>query len=210
MNLNHDIYVEVMENVKIMEEKGISLLEQAACQKRQRRQRRKRWAAAIVAAILTVSISLNGICYAQTGKTALEMFMSLYERGDMEEVGALAIETKMCGDFIVNENIKFTLEYYWYDQENMEAFFAIRVDSLNGTPLDAETVQEMYYILPDGGWYSSSHNTGYETIGDGTSLMGYYYTAGAYDKSGNAVEKMSIRISKYQTEIGTFELEPTG
>lgn len=210
MNLSHDIYEEAMENVKLSDEKGMRLLEEAAYQKQQRGQRWKLRASAIVAAILTVSISLNGICYAQTGKTALEMFMSLYERGDMEEVGALVRETKICGDFIVYENMKFTLVYYWYDQENVEAFFAIRVDSLNGTPLDAETVQEMYYILPGGGWYSSSNNPGYETIGDGTSLMGYYYTAGAYDKSGNPVEKMSIRISKYQTEIGTFELEPTG
>lgn len=56
---------------------------------------------------------------------------------------ALAAEARESGESITDGNLRFTLEYYWYDRENAEGFYAIRIDSLDGTPLDMEAVRKV-------------------------------------------------------------------
>ena len=155
MKLNHDIYEEAMENVKLSDERGMKLIEQAMHQRNQRGQRRKLQAAAVVAAILTVAFSLNGICYAQTGKNVLEMFTVLFGNENVEEMAELMDGARESGESVVYENLKFTLQYYWYDQENAEAIYTLRIDSLDGTPLDEEQINEKYIVLERSRFVSS-------------------------------------------------------
>ena len=190
MKLNHDIYEEAMENVKLSDERGMKLIEQAMHQRKQRGQRRKLQAAAVVAAILTVVLSLNGICYAQTGKNVVEMFTTLFANENMEEMAELMDGARESGEFVVYENLKFTLECYWYDQENGEAIYTMRIDSLDGSPLDIEKINQDYIIM------------------DGSC-----YVEGVLDQSGNPVDKINIEVCHYEDDcpaIGSFTLEPTG
>ena len=209
MKLNHDIYEEAMANVELPEETGMRLLHESSHRKMQRRQKQKLRAAAAAAAIVTKNISFNGICYARTGQNAIEMFVSLFQQANMEEISTLAQETRESGESFTHENLKFTLERYWYDKENTQAFFTIRTESLNGLPLDVEDIKETYVILPTAEFASCS-NANSELSADKTSLLEYYTTQNAYDNLGTSVNEMQIRIRKYQQDIGFFTLAPTG
>lgn len=209
MKLNHDIYEATMANVRLSEEDGMRLLEEAAHRNMQRGQRWKMRAAAIALVILTLGISLNGICYAQTGKNALEMFLTMFQDGDMNGMEALAAEAKESGESITDENLRFTLEYYWYDRENVEGFYAIRIDSLDGTPLDIEAVRKSYFVLPEA-YFASALDAGSKMSEDGTSSLECYYTQNAYDEFGKSADSAKINLWKYQESIGCFQLEPTG
>lgn len=210
MKLNHDIYEEAMENVKLSDERGMKLIEQAMHQRNQRGQRRKLQAAAVVAAILTVAFSLNGICYAQTGKNVLEMFTVLFGNENVEEMAELMDGARESGESVVYENLKFTLQYYWYDQENAEAIYTLRIDSLDGTPLDEEQINEKYIVLERSRFVSS-----YDRVvsKDKTYFEEYHYVEDAFNKLGDPVDKMYIDVCHYEGNcpvIGSFTLEPTG
>lgn len=229
MKLNHDIYREAMENVKLSDEVGKKLLENAAEQNQQSQKKWKAQMAAAVAGILLITLGANGICYAQTGKNVLQMFAALYEnidpRSSSEDFAAIAEGAKESGETITNGNIKFTLEYYFYDRDNMEVFAAIRVDSLDGTQLDMEKVKDHYGFSVDGGGsaigshsnevYNESHNCAWI----------YCHYKNEPDGYGNLPDKMKIEFwhvliddseemkmdATYETEdIGTFTLVPTG
>lgn len=211
MKLNHDIYEEAMESVKLSDERGMKLIEQAMHQRKQRGQRRKLQAAAVVAAILTVVLSLNGICYAQTGKNVVEMFTTLFANENMEEMAELMDGARESGEFVVCENLKFTLECYWYDQKNGEAIYTIRIDSLDGSPLNIEKVNQEYIIM-DRRW-AGGYSYDDEISKDKTSFKQYGYIEGVLDQSGNPVDKINIEVCKYEGDcpaIGGFTLEPTG
>lgn len=211
MKLNHDIYEEAMENVKLSDERGLKLIEQAMHQRQQRGQRRKLQVAAVVAAILTVALSLNGICYAQTGKNALEMFTVLFGNENVEEMAELMDGARESGESVVSDNLKFTLECYWYDQENGEAIYTMRIDSMDGSPLDIEKINQEYIIM-DRRW-TGGYSYDSESNKDKTSYKQYCYVEGVLDQSGNPVDKINIEVCKYEDDcpaIGGFTLEPTG
>ena len=121
MKLNHDIYKEAMENVRISDETGRELLKLAAQKNALQKKRFRTQMAAAIPAILAISLGVNGICYAQTGKNVWEMFTSLYENmgvtSDSETFSAIAEGAKKSGESITCNNLKFTLEYYFYDRK---------------------------------------------------------------------------------------------
>ncbi len=208
MKLNHDIYEEAMANIELSEETGMRLLHEASHRKMQRGQRWNLRGVAAAAAMIAIIICFNGICYAQTGQNALSMFLSYFQQEPTEGLSALAKETRESGESFTYDNLKFTLERYWYDQEGNQAFFTIRIESLNGTPLDEETFRETYVILPDAP-YGSISCADSQLSADKTSLW-EYCMANDYNEQGEPLDKMQIAIRKYPQVIGSFTLEPTG
>ncbi len=209
MKLNHNNYKEAMKEIYLSDEIGRELLEGAIKQRKQHAQRHKVQVAAIILGIMTVGLSANGICYAQTGKNVWELFATMYQESYQEEALIISEGAKESGKSITYKNLQFTLEYYWYDQENMEAYFALRTNSLDGATLNANLMNEDYYILPKS--YVGSCSINSVESEDKSSILNYCYTHCAYDASGNLVSPISIAVStKEGIEIGTFELEATG
>ena len=223
MKLNHDIYREAMGNVRISDETGQMLLREAAQKNAQDKKKWKKQLAAAAALILMVSIGANGICYAQTGKNVVEMFAGIFGNVNAQDIpdslAALAGAAKECGQSITDGNLKFTLEYYIYDKDNTEAFLAIRTDSLDGTPLDMDSILYNYSFMMDCSnsmtWSEPSYNEGK------TTAWVYYHSIEMENAQGNSPEKLDIPVEKigayledgmYDTEtIGCFSgLEPAG
>ena len=151
MKLNHDIYKASMENIRISDETGRKLLENAMQKNVQHKKKWRTQIAAAIAGILLVSLSVNGICYARTGKNVLEMFASLFENissgSPSEELTAMADGAKELNQSVTHGNLRFTLERYIFDKQNGEVFIVMRTDSLNGTPLDVDSVNKSYFYI---------------------------------------------------------------
>ncbi len=229
MKLNHDIYREAMENVRISDEVGKKLLENAAEQNKRHQKKWKAQMAAAIAGILLVGLGVNSICYAQTGKNVLEMFAALYEdtgpKTPSEDFSVIAEGAIESGETITHGNIRFTLEYYFYDRGNMEIFAAIRTDSLDGTPLDMERVRERYGFGIDGGHSGMGQCSDAVYSKSKTSAYIYCHYRNEPDGFGNPPDKIKMEFWRvvcddseemkpnetYDTEeIGTFTLVNTG
>ncbi len=229
MKLNHDIYREAMENVRISDKTGKELLELAAQQNRRHKKAFKTQMAAAIAAILAISLGVNGICYAQTGKNVLEMFAALYDNTDSlassKTYSTIAEGANKSGESIACNNLKFTLDYYFYDRKNGEVYFAVRTDSLDNTPLDMERVNEHYTVdvkegsSGTGNWNSPIYNDARDS-----AIVYYHYMLEA-DGEGNFPEKINFTIDHiiaddsqalqydmtYDTEeLGAIAMSPTG
>lgn len=217
MKLNHEIYKEAMDSIRLSDETGLKLIDEAFHRKAQRKQKQKLQAAAAIAAILITSLGINGICYAQTGMNVIEMFTSAFNNGNSDQMEAFAEGAKESGESFTYGNLKFTLEYYWYDKEGAELFYAIRTSSLDKTPLDYEQISLDYSISPTvdiGGWrfFEPVFNE------DKTSYLQYYYIDCAYDNYGKPMDTMGINVRydrvdavpEDSADIGTFKLTPTG
>lgn len=185
--------------------------------------------AAAIAGILLISLGANGICYAQTGKNVLEMFAALYNTDNIdtssENYTAIAEGAKESGESISNQNTRFTLEYYFYDNKNGESFFAMRTDSLDGTPLDMENVFAHYSIGVEGGSGSSSVWSEPVYNESNNSALVYYHTMLDADESGTFPKHLDLTVThvvgddsqeieydvSYETkDIGTIIMMPTG
>ena len=212
MKLNHDIYEEAMDSVRLSEERGIKLLEEAVYRGKQRRQKKRVQAAAIIAVFLTAALSLNGICYAQTGKNAWEMFHAFFDNSNQGEMIELTEKAKESGESFTYKNLKFTLEQYLYDQENSELFYSVLVESTDGTPLDEEQMSEDYIILAGRGSGSTEY-TRTEWSKDKTSYREYGAAKSNYDKFGKPMDMEQLQVCIYEGDcpaIGSFDIEPTG
>ncbi|MEY8516821.1 DUF4179 domain-containing protein [Lachnospiraceae bacterium 29-84] len=224
MKLNHDIYKEAMENVRLTDDVGIELLHRAAQQNKLQETQRRKWkpqaAVAAIACILFISFSINSICYAQTGKNVWEMFTSFYGDSSSDELAPIVQKTEYSGKTFTYRNFEFTLEDYWYDQENASAYYAIRTSTLDHTPITMQFDWEAYaeslglHLYKDslptpealadtyegysfwprniyGGSTSSSEPRVSE---DGTSVVQYYFNNELYNKSGQPLDNLEIEI----------------
>lgn len=212
MKLNHDIYKEAMDSIRLSDKTGLALIDEAIHRKEQRKQKQKLQAAAAIAAILITGLGINGICYAQTGMNVLEMFTFAFNNESSGGMESLAEGVTVSGESITDGNLQFTLEHYFYDKENSELFFAFRTTSLDGTPLDWEQVDYDYNIDPtmgSGEWRTSDPIMNE----DNTSCLQYYYILEAIDDFGNPMEQMDINLKYYTDEdvtlLHTFKLEPS-
>ena len=229
MKLNHDIYKEAMENVRISDETGRELLKLAAQKNALQKKRFRTQMAAAIAAILAISLGVNGICYAQTGKNVWEMFTSLYENmgvtSDSETFSAIAEGAKKSGESITCNNLKFTLEYYFYDRKNGEVYCALRTDSLDGTPLDMEQVKQRYRAnVREGASGTGNGDAPIYNEAQTSAMVYYHYMVNAEDINGYP-QKLHFYIvhvmgddsqewvtgATYKTEdLGNIVMTPTG
>ena len=86
---------------------------------------------------MVVALSANGICFAATGMNAWDLFQTIYQ-GNSKEAEAISQNFQKVGDDLVDGNLRYTLEEYWYDEDAGMAYFIIRMDSLDGSPLNAK------------------------------------------------------------------------
>lgn len=229
MKLNHDIYREAMENVRISDETGRKLLELAAQKNARQSKRFRKQVAAAIAAILAISLGINGICYAQTGKNVLEMFGSLYENisvnSDSETFSAIAEGAKESGESITCNNLKFTLEYYFYDRTNGEVYFAMRIDTLDGSPLDMEQINWLYSMeISDASGGSGSWDNPIYNEAKNSAMIYYHYMVGVDDINkypkklhlylhhviGDDSQELDYDVSYETEELGDITMLPTG
>lgn len=225
MKLNHDIYKASMENIRISDETGRKLLENAMQKNVQHKKKWRTQIAAAIAGILLVSLSVNGICYARTGKNVLEMFASLFENissgSPSEELTAMADGAKELNQSVTHGNLRFTLERYIFDKQNGEVFIVMRTDSLNGTPLDVDSVNKYYHISILGEYGSMGKHSAPTFNETKTSMRMFYRNTDQFAESDTPPDKITVEIvhciygdseDTAETEtIGTFTLtEPTG
>lgn len=212
MTLNHDIYEEAMENVKLSDETGMRLIEEARNRRKVHRQKSRVQVAAVLAVIITAAVSFNGFCYAQTGQNVWEMFTSHWELFNKENMTELVAGVKESGEFVIHNNKKFTLERYWYDKENVELFYTIRIDSMDGTSLDKYELRD-YTIYTNSDSYRAESST-QEINEDGSSILQNWRGGSVYDKDGKPFNEIKLYLRYYGEEeepiLKTFLLEPTG
>ncbi len=213
MKMNHHIYEEAMDNVRLSEERGMELLEKAVHRSRQRRQKARVMAAAVAVAFLSIALSINGICYAQTGKNAWEMFGVFFQNTDEGETTEFVEKVRGSGESFTYKNHKFTLEQFVYDKENSELFYSILLESVDGTPLDEDVLFEDYMIKVSPG--SGSWGTQLEWGEDKTYCREFGEQKYNYDESGKPIDMKKLEVCINDDEgdypaIGSFTIKPTG
>lgn len=183
MILEHNTYKEAVSDVNLSDEAGMEMLENAIRKKERWSQKWRSQAIAVVAGIMVVALSANGICFAATGKSAWELFKATY-RENSKEAAVIADNFQQMGDSVVSDNLSFTLEEYWYDTDNGMAYFTIRTDSLDGSPLSED--EELYVVDPSFN-HTGSMNVSHKTVvsEDKTSIWRYYHVMIAYNKDDN-------------------------
>lgn len=230
MILEHNTYKEAVSDVNLSEEAGMEMLENAIKRKERWSQKWRTQAIAVVAGIMVVALSANGICFAATGKSAWELFKATY-RKNSKEATVIADNFQQVEDSLVSGNMSFTLEEYWYDADNGMAYFTIRTDSLDGSPLSED--EDAYVVDPSFNHYGSM-NVSYKTVvsEDKTSIRRYYHVLIAYKDdnrnmewapsvmAGGSEEALLVNVdvadrgvneygcATYE-EAGSFLLEPT-
>lgn len=225
MKLNHDIYRASMENVRLSDETGRKLLENALQKSTRHKKNWRTRMTAAIAGILLVSLSMNGLCYAQTGKNVLQIFAGLFGNIDsdkpFEELVTMAEGAKEFGESVIHENFRFKLERYIFDKENGEVFIIMRTDSLDGTPLDMEYINKYYGILMEGGCGGYGKHSDPVFNKDKTSAWISYLNTEEFDESENPPDQINVEIyhciyggsddTAETQRIGAFTLkEPTG
>lgn len=183
MILEHNTYKEAVSDINLSDEAGMEMLENAIRKKERWSQKWRTQAIAAVAGIMVVALSANGICFAATGKSAWELFKATY-RENSKEAAVIADNFQQMGDSVVSDNLSFTLEEYWYDTDNGMAYFTIRTDSLDGSPLSED--KELYVVEPSFN-HTGSMNISQKTAvsEDKTSIWRYYHVMIAYNKDDN-------------------------
>lgn len=231
MTLEHNTYKEAISDVKLPDDVGTGLVESAIQRKEHRIQKLRAQAVAAIAGILIIAFSANGICYAQTGMNIWDLFGSFYQNTDSEDLSAMTSDFRECGESITYGNLKFTLEYYYFDAIHGEAYCSIRTDSLDGTPIKLPAEDE----FPE--WEiglqveRQDDEPGGMSVGesepnmneDHTSMQKYYSHFSNYEKDGSPEDtlKVSLRIDSNQYEengityheyetVDSFTLQPTG
>ncbi|MEY8518151.1 hypothetical protein AALC25_14865 [Lachnospiraceae bacterium 29-84] len=233
MMLERNTYREAITDVRLTEEVGMELVEGAIKRKEQRGQKLRARAIATVAGIMVVFLSANGICFAQTGMNLWDLVHSFYEEGNSPEVAENVVKMfRQSGESIVDEDlgVRFTLESYFYDSSNGEVLASLRMDSLDGTPIEEK--QEEWFIsglgkdfrIGDRG--SIGHVVTSDPIvsADKKSLQLYYSASmmGLTEIEADVDEPISFSIQTVDSRdggetmethyknVGSFLLEPTG
>ncbi len=161
MMLERNTYKEAVSDVRLTEEAGMEMLDNAIKRKEQWSQRWRVKTAAVVAGIFVVVLSANGICFAATGMNAWDFFRQIY-RSTSEEAEVIARNFQEVGETLVDGNVQYTMENYWYDPDAGMAYFTVRTDSLDGKPLYEE--DDAYIAYPRCNWKSGSSTVGYEPV----------------------------------------------
>ena len=226
MILDHNTYSEAISGIRLSDETGRNLLEDAIERKERRMKQWKVKAAAAVAGIFIFVLGANGICFAKTGMNVWDLFQSLYHESDNKETQAIAETFRESGESFVDEmlQVKFTLEYYWYDNENGGLYFSMRADSLDGSPMtekkDRWDVMADAMTFQNGG--SGSSKSSEPVYNDDQSSMWKYYAVSfmSPDKEAEFYDKATIEVygadgdpadeSTQWTKSNTFEVEATG
>lgn len=222
MQLEPNTYREAIADIDLPDEEGIRLFGNAV-QKRGR-QRRKRYAqAAAVACVLVMATAANGVCYAKTGQNVWELFRStMYPDNRNEEVTLIAENSKISGETIEDGNRQYTLEYYWYDAQSGDAYFAIRTDSLDETPLQEGSGEYLLNPIAYGNYGGIQiHESDPVFSEDKMSVTRFFYLMFSYSNQSGNVEKLGIEldvedggVNEYgcptYRQPGHFDLEPTG
>lgn len=146
MMLEHDTYREAVSDVTLSDEAGMEMLENAIQRKERWSQRWRVQTMAIVAGIVVVALSANGICFAATGMNAWDLLQTIYH-GNSKEAEQISQNFQKVGDDLVDGNLRHTLEEYWYDADAGMVYFIIRTDSLDGLPLAADATD--YVVSPE-------------------------------------------------------------
>lgn len=230
MLLEHNTYKEAISDIRLSEERGMEMMENAMKRKERWSQKWKVQMAAVAAGIAVIVLSVNGICFAATGMNAWDLIQSLYSDNG-EEAEMMSKMFRESGETLTDGNLQFTLERYWYDKDNGMAYFTIRMDSLDGSRLDDS--EDAYVVNP------IFNSFGYMTVGhgepvvseNGASITRHYYmmiayTSGGEEMSPSATQAISPDAQVYSVEvndgglnengcstykkIGQFVLEPTG
>lgn len=222
MNLEHNQYKEAFSDIGISEERGMEIL---TCAMRKSERRRRKWSVqvAVAACVLLTATAGNGICYAKTGQNVWELFQStMYQDSRSGEVTAIAENSKISGETIKDGNRQYTLEYYWYDAENGNAYFAIRTDSLDQTPLREDAKEYMLEPLSYGNYGGIQiHESKPVFSEDKLSVRRYFYLMFSYSHEGKNTDKLGIELNVEDGGVnengcptyrqpGHFDLEPTG
>jgi len=116
MMLERNTYKEAVSDVRLTEEAGMEMLDNAIKRKEQWSQRWRVKTAAVVAGIFVVVLSANGICFAATGMNAWDFFRQIY-RSTSEEAEVIARNFQEVGETLVDGNVQYTMENYWYDPD---------------------------------------------------------------------------------------------
>lgn len=231
MILEHNTYKEAVSDVNLSDEAGMQMLENAIERKERWSQKWRTQAIAVVAGIMVVALSANGICFAATGKNAWDLFQATY-RKNSKEAEVIANNFKQAGNSLVSDNLSFTLEQYWYDADNGMAYFTIRTDSLDGSPLNEDA--DIFQVNPSFNHYGTMGVSHADPVvsDDKTSMWTYHHIMVAYEDddqdmnyapsvmAGGTEDAMLINIevpdggtneygcATYKT-AGSFLLEPT-
>lgn len=231
MMLERNTYKEAVSDVRLTDEAGMEMLDNAIKRKEQWSQRWRVKTAAVVAGIFVTILSANGICFAATGMNAWDFFQHIY-RSTSEEAEVIARNFEEVGETLVDGNVQYTLENYWYDVDAGMAYFTIRTDSLDGKPLDQD--DDAYIAYPRFNWLSGSSTVGYEPVAnkDKLSARRLYHIVMAHQKDAEEVywrpeveagaSENSLVVNMYANDgglnengmptyrdIGSFILEPT-
>lgn len=231
MMLERNTYKEAVSDVRLTDEAGMEMLDNAIKRKEQWSQRWRVKTAAVVAGIFVTILSANGICFAATGMNAWDFFQHIY-RSTSEEAEVIARNFEEVGETLVDGNVQYTLENYWYDVDAGMAYFTIRTDSLDGKPLDQD--DDAYIAYPRFNWLSGSSMVGYEPVAnkDKLSARRLYHIVMAHQKDAEQLywrpeveagaSENSLVVNMYANDgglnengmptykdIGSFILEPT-
>lgn len=222
MQLDNTTYREAIKDIGLSDEEGLELWGNAV--RKRKRQRQKRYAqTAAAVCVLVVAAAGNGICYAKTGQNVWELFQStMYKDSRNEEVNMIAENSRISGETIKDGNRQYTLEYYWYDAEHGDAYFAIRTDSLDNTPLQEGSKEYILEPVSYGNYGGAQiHESDPVFSEDKLSVTRYFYLMYSYLHEGKNTDKMGIElnvedggVNEYGCQIwrplGQFDLEPTG
>lgn len=162
--------------------------------------------------------------YARAGKRGCvcRFRSTMYEEDRNEKITAIAENSKISGETIEDGNRQYTLEYYWYDAEHGDAYFAIRTDSLDDTPLQEGAGEYILNPISYGNYGGIQiHESNPVFSEDKLSVTRYFYLMFSYSHEGKNTDKLGIELEVEDGGIneyggptyrrpGHFDLEPTG
>ncbi|MCI9530138.1 MAG: DUF4179 domain-containing protein [Lachnospiraceae bacterium] len=232
MMLEHNTYKEAISDVKLPEEIGMDIVEGAIQRKERRTQKLRARAVAAIAGVFILAFGANGICYAQTGMNIWDLLDSVHHKTDSATAAAITENVQQSDDTILYKNLKFTLESYYFDPINCEAYYTIRTDSLDGSVLSTENIEGVseYYFSssPDrmafetGGGSCAPSNSVYANETH-TSIRTYYHDVYHFENDGRPEDTMKVNLEVKSGETvengityheyaiaDNFVLQPTG
>lgn len=238
MMLEHNTYREAISDVKLPDDVGMEIMEGAIRRKEQRTQKLRARAIAAIAATFIIAFGANGICYAQTGMNIWDLLGATYHKTEEATAANLAEGFQKSGQTITYGNLQFTLEYYYFDPINCEAYYSIRTDSLDGTPLNLENIADSdishewtFGSSPNrkggfepGGWTSNGPISPSYVNDAHTAIQMFYHDVYTYENEGSPEDTMEVFLNvrdgeevengityyKYKKAEGSFLLKPTG
>lgn len=133
--LIHDVIEKEMPDIEAVRRNCLAL-GKATDAARKKKLPAKKWAAVAVC-IVAVLCAGNGINYASTGVSPLELFQGIFKDSDPVTGTQITENMNMKEQVITSRewNLKYTLQSYWYDQETGTLLTQTEVSTLDGSPL---------------------------------------------------------------------------